>query len=225
LSPARSHVMSVRAESGRANGVGNPTRNREESTMNDLCTKGAGELAGMIASRRGHIGRGGRRPSGPHRGDQPGRQRGDRDTGRRGPRAAAAIDQAVAAGAPLGPLAGVPFTIKENHRHGRVCDDLGRQPPSPSRSPRPTLRWSCASGRPAPSRSPARACRTSRSAGTPLESRLRKAATSPLPNTGPLSTPGRTPPAGPLRVDQVEPSACLIAGSFRVDRAGGRSIA
>jgi amidase len=28
--------------------------------------------------------------------------------------AAAAVDRAVAAGAPLGPLAGVPFTVKEN---------------------------------------------------------------------------------------------------------------
>src|SRR3970040_1156381 len=88
--------------------------NREESTMNDLCTKGAGELAGMIAS-----------------GEVTSAEVADAHLARieevtpdvkavtvtladEARVAAAAVDRAVAAGAPLGPLAGAPFTAKEN---------------------------------------------------------------------------------------------------------------
>lgn len=82
--------------------------------MNELCTKGARELAGMIAA-----------------GEATSAEVVDAHLARieevnpdvnavtvtlaDGARAAAAaVDRAVAAGTPLGPLAGVPFTVKEN---------------------------------------------------------------------------------------------------------------
>src|SRR5438105_3685295 len=82
--------------------------------MNELCCKGAKELAGMIAS-----------------GETTSTEVVDAYLGRieevnpdlnavtvtladEARAAAAAVDEAVAAGAKLGPLAGVPFTIKKN---------------------------------------------------------------------------------------------------------------
>jgi amidase len=82
--------------------------------MNELCSKGAGELAGMIAAGEvtssdvieAHLAR---------------IEEVNPDlnavtvTLADGARVSAvAVDRAVAAGAPLGPLAGVPFTVKEN---------------------------------------------------------------------------------------------------------------
>ena len=82
--------------------------------MNDLCTKGAGELAGMIASGEvtstdvvdAHLAR---------------IEEVNPDVNAvtvtlpdEARVAAAAVDRAVADGARLGPLAGVPFTVKEN---------------------------------------------------------------------------------------------------------------
>jgi amidase len=82
--------------------------------MNELCSKGAADLAAMIASGEvtstevieAHLAR---------------IEEVDPDLGAvtvtladEARAAASAVDGAVAAGAPLGPLAGVPFTVKEN---------------------------------------------------------------------------------------------------------------
>jgi len=82
--------------------------------MNDLCTKGAGELAGMIASGEvtsadvvdAHLAR--------IEEVNPDLNAVTVTLADEARVAAAAVDRAVAAGAPLGPLAGVPFTAKEN---------------------------------------------------------------------------------------------------------------
>src|SRR5919197_1243779 len=82
--------------------------------MNELCTKGAGELAGMIASGavssseviEAHLAR--------IEEVNPALNAVTVTLADEARAAAAAIDRAVAAGAALGPLAGVPFTIKEN---------------------------------------------------------------------------------------------------------------
>ena len=82
--------------------------------MNELCMKGAVELAGMIASRKvtstevveAHLAR---------IADVNPAVNAVTVTLAEGARAsAAAVDRAVAEGARLGPLAGVPFTVKEN---------------------------------------------------------------------------------------------------------------
>src|SRR3970040_2776873 len=88
--------------------------NREESTMNDLCTKGAGELAGMIASGEvtsadvvdAHLAR--------IEEVNPDLNAVTVTLADEARVAAAAVDRAVVAGAPRGPLAGVPFTAQEN---------------------------------------------------------------------------------------------------------------
>ena len=82
--------------------------------MNDLCTKRAGELAGMIASGEvtsaevvdAHLAR--------IEEVNPDVKAVTVTLADEARVAAAAVDRAVAAGAPLGPLAGVPFTVKEN---------------------------------------------------------------------------------------------------------------
>lgn len=82
--------------------------------MNDLCTKGAAELARMIASREvtsaevvdAHLSRIAE--------VNPDLNAVTVTLADEARIAAAAVDRAVAAGAPLGPLAGVPFSIKEN---------------------------------------------------------------------------------------------------------------
>ena len=82
--------------------------------MNELCTKGAMELAAMIASGKttsaevvdAHLAR--IEEVNPHLNAVTVTMA---DAARA---AAAAVDEAAAAGAPLGPLAGVPFTVKEN---------------------------------------------------------------------------------------------------------------
>ncbi len=82
--------------------------------MNDLCSKAAGELADMIAAGEttslevvdAHLAR-----IEEVDGDVNAVRVTLADEARA---AAAAVDRVVATGAPLGPLAGVPFTIKEN---------------------------------------------------------------------------------------------------------------
>ena len=84
------------------------------TTMNELCTKGAMELAAMIASGKttsaevvdAHLAR--IEEVNPHLNAVTVTMA---DAARA---AAAAVDEAAAGGAPLGPLAGVPFTVKEN---------------------------------------------------------------------------------------------------------------
>lgn len=82
--------------------------------MNELCTKGAGELAGMIASRR---------VTSPEVLDaflariaevNPAVNAVTVTLAAEARAAAIVVDRAVAAGEPMGPLAGVPFTVKEN---------------------------------------------------------------------------------------------------------------
>ena len=82
--------------------------------MNDLCTKGAGELAALIRTRKltsaevvdAHLAR---------IAEVNATVNAVTTTLAETARAAAAgVDRAVTAGTPLGPLAGVPFTIKEN---------------------------------------------------------------------------------------------------------------
>lgn len=82
--------------------------------MNELCTKGAGELAGLIASGKvksaevvdAYLAR--------IKEVNPAVNAVTVTLADEARAAAAAVDRAVAAGAPLGPLAGVPFTVKEN---------------------------------------------------------------------------------------------------------------
>ena len=82
--------------------------------MNELCSKGAGELAGMIASGEvtstevvdAHLAR--------IEEVNPDLNAVTVTLADEARAAAAAVDRAVAAGEPLGPLAGVPFTVKEN---------------------------------------------------------------------------------------------------------------
>lgn len=82
--------------------------------MNELCTKGARELAGMIAAGEAtsaevvdaHLAR--------IEEINPDVNAVTVTLADEARAAAAAVDRAVAAGAPLGPLAGVPFTVKEN---------------------------------------------------------------------------------------------------------------
>lgn len=82
--------------------------------MNELCTKGAGELAGLIASGKvksaevvdAYLAR--------IEEVNPAINAVTVTLADEARAAAAAVDRAVAAGASLGPLAGVPFTIKEN---------------------------------------------------------------------------------------------------------------
>jgi amidase len=82
--------------------------------MNELCGKGAGELAGMIARREvtssevidAHLAR--------IADVNPDVNAVTVTLADEARAAAAAVDRAVAAGEPLGPLAGVPFTVKEN---------------------------------------------------------------------------------------------------------------
>ena len=82
--------------------------------MNELCTKGAGELARLIASGKvksaevvdAYLAR--------IKEVNPDVNAVTVTLADEARAAAAAVDRAVAAGAPLGPLAGVPFTIKEN---------------------------------------------------------------------------------------------------------------
>lgn len=82
--------------------------------MNELCGKGAGELAGMIASGaitsteviEAHLAR--------IEEINPDVDAVTVTLAAEAREAAAAVDRAVAAGEPLGPLAGVPFTVKEN---------------------------------------------------------------------------------------------------------------
>ena len=82
--------------------------------MNELNSKGAGELAAMIASREvtsaevveAHLAR--IEEVNPHLNAVTVTLA---DEARA---SAAAVDRAVATGAPLGPLAGVPFSVKEN---------------------------------------------------------------------------------------------------------------
>ena len=82
--------------------------------MNELCTKGAGELATMIRSRQvtsadvvdAHLAR--------IEEVNPAVNAVTVTLADDARSAAAEVDRAVAAGAPLGPLAGVPFTVKEN---------------------------------------------------------------------------------------------------------------
>ena len=82
--------------------------------MNGLNSKGAGELAHMIASREvtaaevveAHLAR--------IEEVNPDLNAVTVTLADEARAAAAAVDQAVATGAPLGPLAGVPFTVKEN---------------------------------------------------------------------------------------------------------------
>lgn len=82
--------------------------------INELCTKGAAELAAMIRNRQvtsrevidAHLDR---------IGDvNPNINAVTATLADQARDAAAAVDQALAGGAPLGPLAGVPFTVKEN---------------------------------------------------------------------------------------------------------------
>lgn len=82
--------------------------------MNELCTKGAGELAGLIASGKvksaevvdAYLAR--------IEEVNPALNAVTVTLADEARAAAAAVDRAVAAGASLGPLAGVPFTVKEN---------------------------------------------------------------------------------------------------------------
>ncbi|MGZ6840372.1 MAG: amidase family protein [Frankiaceae bacterium] len=82
--------------------------------MNELCTKGAGELAGMIAAGEAtsaevvdaHLAR--------IEEVNPDVNAVTVTLADEARAAAAAVDRAVGAGAPLGPLAGVPFSVKEN---------------------------------------------------------------------------------------------------------------
>ena len=82
--------------------------------MNELCTKGAVELAAMISSREvtsaevvdAHLAR--------IEEVNPDLNAVTVTLADEARAAAAAVDRAVTAGAPLGPLAGVPFTVKEN---------------------------------------------------------------------------------------------------------------
>ncbi|MEO8668223.1 MAG: amidase family protein, partial [Bauldia sp.] len=82
--------------------------------MNELCSKGAAELAGMIASRKVMSGDVVDAYLARIEEVNPGLNAITvtlADTARA---AAAEIDRAIAAGKPVGPLAGVPFTVKEN---------------------------------------------------------------------------------------------------------------
>lgn len=82
--------------------------------MNELCGKGAGELARMIAGREvtstevieAHLAR--------IADVNPDVNAVTATLADEARAAAAAVDRSVAAGAPLGPLAGVPFSVKEN---------------------------------------------------------------------------------------------------------------
>ena len=85
--------------------------------MNELCTQAApGTSPALIAIRRVSRRPRSSRPTWPGSMRSTRRQRGHRDAWPTRPAmaAAAAVDRAVAAGEPLGPLAGVPFTVKEN---------------------------------------------------------------------------------------------------------------
>ena len=157
-------------------------RAREERPMNELCSKGARELAGMIASGEvtssdvveAYLAR--------IDGGQPGPQRGDGDAGRRGARRCRRGRPRGRGGRAARAAGRRAVQRQGEHRRRRLGHHLGRRRHWPSRSPRPTRRWSPGSGRPAPSRSPAPTCRTSRSAGTP---RVAGPATRAIPGTRP----------------------------------------
>jgi amidase len=93
--------------------------------MNELCTKGAGELAGMIASGaitsseviEAHLAR--------IKEVNPDLNAATATLADEARAAAAAVDRSVAAGEQAGALAGVPFTVKENIDVARVGDDVG----------------------------------------------------------------------------------------------------
>ena len=82
--------------------------------MNELCTKGAGELATVI--RSGEVTSAEVVEAHLARIDEvnPDVNAVTVTLADEARAAAAAVDSAVAAGATLGPLAGVPFTVKEN---------------------------------------------------------------------------------------------------------------
>ena len=79
--------------------------------------------------------------------------------------AATAVDRAVAAGAQLGPLAGVPFTVKENIDLAGSATTWGVSALL-NKSPRLMRPRSPDCAKPAPSRWRGPICRTGRSAGT-----------------------------------------------------------
>ncbi len=82
--------------------------------MNELCSKGAVELAGLIASRK--VMSGDVVDAYLARIDEvnPGLNAVTVTLAETARAAAAEVDRAIAAGKPVGPLAGVPFTVKEN---------------------------------------------------------------------------------------------------------------
>lgn len=82
--------------------------------MNELCTKGAGELAGLIASAKAKSAEVVDAYLARIDEVNPAINAVTMTLADEARAAAAAVDRAVAAGASLGPLAGVPFTIKEN---------------------------------------------------------------------------------------------------------------